>query len=201
MKLLLARHGQTDWNLAGRFQGHGDIPLNELGLKQAKAMKLRLENETIDFIYSSDLCRAVETARIISEETIQVQTDSRLREVNFGDWEGLTYTEIQKKYPAELAAWEKDVFHNAPPGGETLEQLAGRAKVILTKLSTHQENRTILLVTHGGMIKVLICLALNLPVTMYWQFQVTTASLSEIEFFPLGAILNFLNNTNHLGDL
>jgi len=201
MRLLLARHGQTDWNLAQRFQGHSDVSLNELGVKQAKAMKSRLGNETIDFIYSSDLCRASETARIVSEDTIQIQTDARLREVNFGGWEGLTYAEIQEKYPNELIAWEKNVFQTVSPNGENLSQVTKRVQVFLDELRTSKENKTILLVTHGGVIKILVCLALNIPVTMYWQFQVAPASLSEIGFYPAGAILSLLNDANHLGDL
>ena len=201
MKLLLVRHGETDWNLARRFQGHSDVPLNKVGLRQARALRDRLSDETIASIYSSDLERAYETAKIISNGKNKLQADSRLREVHFGDWECLTYNEIQAKYPVQLAAWERDVYKTAPPNGETLEQLAEHTHSILNDLLAKHKDETILVVKHGGLIKVLICLALNLPATWYWHFQVAPASLSEIAFYPAGAILNFVNDTCHLAPL
>jgi len=201
MKLLLVRHGETDWNLAQRFQGHSDVPLNQVGLQQAQALKDRLSDEIITSFYSSDLERAHETAKIIANGKIDLQSDSRLREVHFGDWEGLTYNEIQEKYPGQLAAWEQDVYKTAPPNGETLEALASHTQSFLNDLLLKNKDETILIVAHGGVIRVLICLALNLPATMYWQFHVDSASLSEIAFYPAGAILNFMNDTNHLAPL
>jgi alpha-ribazole phosphatase len=198
MRLLLVRHGETDWNLGRRFQGHSDVPLNKVGLQQAKALRNRLSDETIELIYSSDLERAYKTAKIISTGKNKLQTDARLREIHFGGWEGLTYNEIQEKYPAQLASWEQDVYKTAPPHGETLEQLAGHTQSLLNDLRVDHKAETILVVTHGGVIKVLICLALNLPATLYWQFHISPASLSEIAFYPAGAILNFMNDTGHL---
>jgi len=196
MKILLIRHGQTDWNLAQRFQGQSDIPLNETGHKQAHALANRLSAETFDAVYSSDLQRATETAKIIC--TSQIHPDPRLREVHFGDWEGLTYDEIKAKHPETLAAWEADIFKNAPPNGETLEGLAVRVQSMLDELRKKHDDQNILIVAHGGVLQTLICLALKLPPTMYWQFHLSTASLSEIAFYPAGAILNSLNDTSHL---
>jgi len=201
MKILLVRHGETDWNLAQRFQGHSDVPLNQVGLRQAQALRDHLSAETIGMIYSSDLQRAHETAKIISNGKNKLQNDARLREVHFGEWEGLTYYEIQKKYPGQLAAWEQDVYKVAPPNGETLEALASHTQSFMNDLLLNHKDETILIVTHGGVIRVLICLALNLPARMYWQFQVAQASLSEIAFYPAGAILNFMNDTCHLSAL
>ena len=201
MKLLLVRHGQTDWNLAHRFQGHGDVPLNEAGLQQAKALKDHLSGEAIDLIYSSDLRRASETAKIISNGKLELQTDSRLREVNFGDWDGLAYDEIKEKYRDVLSAWENDVYKNAPPNGETLEQLVTRSQSILHDLIAIHSDKTILIVAHGGVLQVLICLALNLNPTMYWQFHLSIAWLSEIAFYPAGAIINLMNDTCHLENI
>lgn len=200
MNLLLIRHGQTDWNLAQRFQGQSDIPLNETGRKQAQALAERLAAEPFDAVYSSDLQRATETARITCRSGFQpdICPDPRLREVNFGNWEGLTYDEIKAKHPETLAAWESDIFKNAPPHGETLEGLAIRVQSMLDELREKHEDQNILIVAHGGVLQTLICLALKLPPTMYWQFHLSTASLSEIAFYPAGAILNSLNDTSHL---
>ena len=201
MKLFLMRHGETDWNLAQRFQGHSDVPLNQVGLRQAQALRDRLSDETITSIYSSDLGRAYETAKIIANGKNNLQSDARLREVHFGDWEGLTYSEIQEKYPGQLLAWEQDVYKTAPPNGETLEQLAEHSQSILNDLLVKHRDETILVVAHGGVIRVLICLALGLPANLYWQFQIAPSSLSEIAFYPAGAILNFVNDTCHLAPL
>jgi alpha-ribazole phosphatase len=196
MNLLLIRHGQTDWNLAQRFQGQSDIPLNEAGKKQAEVLADRLSNQPFDIVYSSDLQRATETANIIHKSSFQ--PDARLREVKFGDWEGLTYDEIKEKYPDALSAWENDIYKNAPPNGETLEQLSVRVQSMLDELCAKHQDQTVLIVAHGGVLQTLICLALKLPPTMYWQFHLSTASLSEVAFYPAGAILNLLNDTCHL---
>jgi alpha-ribazole phosphatase len=197
MNLLLIRHGQTDWNLAQRFQGQSDIELNETGRKQAQALADRLSAEHFDAVYSSDLKRATETANIITQMS-DCEPDPRLREIHFGDWEGLTYDEIKEKHHETLAAWEADIFKNAPPHGETLEGLSVRVQSMLDELRKKHEGQNILIVAHGGVLQTLICLALKLPPTMYWQFHLSTASLSEVAFYPAGAILNSLNDTSHL---
>jgi len=196
MKLLLIRHGQTDWNIARRFQGHSDVPLNQTGLTQAKALAERLSSQHIDALYSSDLQRALETAKIVRKS--EWHSDPRLREINFGDWEGLTYKEIREKYPAALAERENDIYKNAPPHGETLEQLCARVQSMLDELYAKHKDQVVLIVSHGGVLQILLCLALKIKPTMYWQFHLSTASLSEIAFYPDGAILNLLNDTCHL---
>lgn len=197
MKLVLIRHGQTDWNLAQRLQGHSEIPLNATGRDQASALARRLSNQSFDLIYTSDLERAMETATILAGGKKEVKTDPRLREINFGAWEGLTYDEIKQKYPEKLALWENDVYHNAPPNGETVEQLTKRIKLALDDLNANH-NRTLMVVAHGGALQSMVCLALNLSPRMYWQFQLSPASLSEISFYPAGAMINLWNDTSHL---
>jgi alpha-ribazole phosphatase len=196
MKLLLIRHGQTDWNIARRFQGQSDVLLNQTGKNQAKALAERLSSQHVDALYSSDLARAIETAKIIRKS--EWHSDPRLREINFGDWEGLTYNKIKEKYPAALAERETDIYKNAPPNGETLEQLSARVQSMLNELYAKHKEQTVLIIAHGGVLQILLCLALNIKPTMYWQFHLSTASLSEIAFYPDGAILNLLNDTCHL---
>lgn len=201
MKLLLIRHGQTDWNIARRFQGHSNVPLNEFGRKQAAALADRLSAQQVDALYSSDLERAFETAKMIvhlSSCKPNLHSDLRLREINFGDWEGLSYNEIKEKYPEALLARENDVYKNAPPNGETLEQLTVRVQSMLDELYARHKDQAVLIISHGGVLQILLCLALKIKPTMYWQFHLSTASLSEIAFYPDGAILNLLNDTCHL---
>jgi len=206
MKLFLVRHGQTDWNILRRFQGQSDIPLNEVGQKQAMALADRLSTQHIDTLYFSDLQRTHETANIISSLSgckPELHPDPHLREINFGDWEGLTYNEIKEKYPDALAERENDIYKNAPPNGETLEQLCTRVRTILDELYAKHKDQVVLIVSHGGVLQILLCLALNLKPTMYWQFHLSTASLSEVAFYPKGdgAILNLLNDICHLEKL
>jgi alpha-ribazole phosphatase len=204
MKLFLVRHGQTDWNLTRRFQGQSDVPLNQTGIHQAEQVAKRLSAEKIDFIYSSDLSRAFETAQICRsgfQPDIPIQADPCLREVNFGAWEGLTYNAIKEKYPDSLATWERDVYSSSPPNGETLEDLTKRVQSFLDDLLQKHNDQTVLVVAHGGVLQVMICLALKLSPTMYWQFYLSTASLSQISFYPAGAILSLLNDTSHLGNI
>jgi alpha-ribazole phosphatase len=196
MKLLLVRHGETDWNAAQRFQGQSDVPLNGAGVQQAIALGNRLWHEHIDVIYVSDLQRAHDTARLIAEHhSCKIHADSRLREISFGTWEGQTYDEIKKSTPSALAAWEADILTTPPPNGETLGQLTARVGSMLSDLRTQHADQTLLIVAHGGPLQVLLCLALNLSPSMYWQFHLSPASLSEIAFYPAGAILNLLNDT------
>jgi len=113
----------------------------------------------------------------------------------------LTYDEIKEKFPDALITWESDVYKTAPPNGETLEELALRTQSILSELHERHQDQTVLLVAHGGTLQTIVCLALNLNPSMYWQFHLSPASLSEIAFYPAGAIVNFLNDTSHLKDI
>jgi alpha-ribazole phosphatase len=195
-RLLIVRHGQTDWNTARRFQGQRDIPLNPTGQRQAAAVAERLAGETIQAIYASDLQRAQATAlAIATRHTCPVTAEPRLREVDFGEWEGLTYTEIAASYPVGLAAWERNILENAPPGGESVNQLARRVQAVLDDLLGAPAGETLLLVSHGGPLQVLICLLLGLPPEKYWQFHLSPGSLTEIAVYPQGAIVNLLNDT------
>ncbi len=197
-RLLLVRHGLTDWNAAQRFQGQHDVPLNEVGQRQAAALAGRLAGYAFESIFVSDLTRAVATAQAITSCHIcSITVEPRLREISFGEWEGLTYAEIAARNPVLLAAWEKNI-ENAPPGGETLAQLAGRVQAVLDELQRVYADDTLLLVAHGGTLQVLICLAMGLPPENYWHFRLSPASLSEIALYPRGGILNLFNDTSHL---
>ena len=202
MKLLLVRHGQTDWNLNQRFQGQSDVQLNEAGRQQATALAKRLAHDHIDVLFTSDLQRAHGTANIIAaHHACKIRVDARLREINFGAWEGLTYDEIKQSDPATLAAWEADISTTAAPNGETLNQLTARVESFLNDLHSQHADQTILIAAHGGPLQILLCLALNLSPSKYWQFHLAPASLSEIAFYPAGAIINLLNDTCHLSPL
>ena len=199
VRLILARHGETAWNAQKRYQGQADVELSETGRRQAASLARRLAQEEIHAIAASDLQRAWETAQAIAApHGLSVRAEPRLREINFGDWEGLTYGEIQKRDPQALAAWEADPFHVPPPGGETLAQVAARVQSALDDVTRSHQDQTVLLVAHGGPLRILLCLALGLAPRTQWQFRLDTAAISELEIYDGGAILNYLNDTKHL---
>src|SRR5262249_28776153 len=199
VRLLLVRHPATGWTAQGRFQGQTDVPLSPPGQRQGASLAQRLTRETIHVLYASDLQRAWETAQAIAApHALRVQSEPRLREMAFGRWEGLTYAELQQRDAARLAAWEHDPLHIAPPGGETLLQVAERVRAAYTSVVAADQDKTVGLVAHGGPLQVLLCLALSLPPQAYWQFAMAPASLSELCVYEHGAILISLNETHHL---
>jgi len=196
------RHAATAWTAQGRFQGQTDVPLSSPGQRQAARLAQRLTRETIHVLYASDLQRTWETAQAIATpHALRVQSEPRLREMAFGRWEGLTYAEIQQRDASRLAAWERDPLHLAPPGGETLLQVAERVRAAYTNVVAADQDKTVGLVAHGGPLQVLLCCALNLPPQAYWQFAMAPASLSELCVYAQGAILTRLNDTHHLHSL
>ncbi len=196
MRLLLISHAQTDWNVQARFQGHADIPLNEHGRRQALAWQMHLAQERLDAIWASDLARAAETAHIIGEpHHVQVQTDRRLRELHFGDWEGLTYLEIRQRFPDQLAAWERNYAQFAAPGGETLADLAQRLQQFVEAGELARPMGTALLVAHRGSLRALLCVLLNVPIARQWDYRLEIASLSEVIVNKEASVLKALNVT------
>jgi alpha-ribazole phosphatase len=204
MKLLLTRHGQTDWNIAGRYQGQSDIPLNQTGQSQAEGLARRLSSETIHAVYSSDLLRAVDTARKIlnmQERAAALHEDRRWRELSFGDWEGMNYKEMSAHSPDVFAKWMLDPQHVSTPNGETLEHLAERVHAAFVELKNKHKDETVLVVSHSGALQVLLAFTLGVDLNRYWQFRISQASLSELHVFPDSVTLNLLNDTTHLIDI
>lgn len=202
-RLLIVRHGQTDWNISGRFQGQTDIPLNATGHKQAHSLARRLAAEPLAAIYASDLQRAWLTADTIHQALPRdgrcpLIAEPRLREMCFGEWEGLTYNEIQERCPGLLRRWESDLEHISPPAGETLLDMAARVQSAYQVILAAHPGRSVLLVAHGGPLQTLIAQALGMPPGRFWQIHLSNASLSELNVYSEGAIINQLNSTHHL---
>lgn len=201
MKLLLARHGQTDWNIAGRYQGQSDIPLNQTGWSQAEGLAKRLSTEKIHAIYSSDLSRAKDTAMKIKDKQEQaplLHTDSRWRELSFGEWEGMNYKEMSAHSPDVFSKWMIDPQHTSTPNGETLYELSKRVTSAFDEIKNKHKDQTVLVVSHSGALQALLATLLGVDLNRYWQFKVSQASLSELNVFPDSVTLNLLNDTNHL---
>jgi alpha-ribazole phosphatase len=161
--LLLVRHGETDWNRDGRWQGQTDTELNERGREQARALAAELDGETIAAVYASDLARARETAELVATPRgLEVRSDPRLRELNFGGWEGLTTAEIEDRYPDQVARWRADDGSHAFAGGETYVQMGERVVQALSEIAAAHPSETVLVVLHGGPMRGLLAHAAGL---------------------------------------
>ena len=164
--LWLVRHGETDWNDAGRIQGHTDIPLNETGRRQARNVARRLASQSFAAVYASDLSRARETAEIIAaEHCLPVQTDARLRERCHGQLEGYFYQDVRTQHPHLIAALRADPVRTPMPGGESVADTAERMAAAADDLAERHPGRDILVATHGLSLAALYCLANDLPLS------------------------------------
>lgn len=163
-QVVLWRHGRTEWNVAGRVQGQSDIPLDDVGREQAGEAAARLAALQPDRIVSSDLVRASETARILGEITgTDVELDERLREMNFGEREGLTWQEAWDRFPDGIRAWVKG-DETQIPGSETHRQAGERFAVALTELLEDLPDGGILVVVaHGAVLRTGACVFLDIP--------------------------------------
>lgn len=201
MKLFLTRHGETEWNRLRKTQGTNDIGLTDLGRIQAKKLGKRLkEMNIIDAIYCSDLSRARETAEIIGAELkIEPIADKLLREVSFGNWEGLTTAEIEIKYPGQLARWRCELSFS-PKGGESLLSVHNRISRFFEKLKEkHQDHDSnVLIVSHAATTKVIMLSIMGIPLNLLTRFKISQAGLSLIEVGKESNSLIYTNDTCHL---
>jgi alpha-ribazole phosphatase len=195
LKLYLVRHGQTDLNKARRYQGRIDVPLNDTGMQQANNLALRLSSEPIDKIYVSPLARALETARVVNKDrNVDIMTLPELVEMDFGQLEGKTYKEIIEFFPD----WDPSVFDFTFAGGENLGNLAIRMQSFVDKLQKPDEGSNVLVVTHSGCLRIILCLLLDIDINKWWQFKIDIASLTVVDNVTRGAVLTLLNDTSHL---
>ena len=193
------RHGDTEANSNERYWGSSDVKLSAAGLRQAEQLRCRLAAEKIDAIYSSDMSRASATAEIIaSEHQLKVITCTELREIDFGEFEGLTFAEVSQLYPEVAKLWAERNPSLEFPGGEKLAGFDKRIGKFISRLKKHSPEETILIVAHCGALRVLLCRLLGIELQQRWQFRLDLGSLSILETYPQGAILNRLNDVSHL---
>ncbi len=198
-RLLLVRHGETEGQSSLRFWGRTDVALDRQGELQAEKLKARLADEAIESIYSSPLKRAQQTASIIvAEREKTVLLCPELREIDFGDMEGLNFGEIQERFPQVAALWSQRSARLVYPGGESLTSMERRVARFAARLETDQPAGTVLIVAHAGILRSLICRLLGLAPRHRWNMRLDLASLSIVETFPEISILNLLNDTCHL---
>lgn len=168
--LILIRHGETDWNTEGRWQGQADVALNESGWSQAQEMARSLQEAGIAEIYSSDLLRARQTAQVLADVTgLPLHLDSRLREIHQGEWQGLLFSEIQARYAQAYQERRRDPLSIAPPGGETAAQVRLRVVSAVQDILRQHPDETVAVVSHGFALAVLIAHLKCEPFDRVWE--------------------------------
>ncbi|MCF2624853.1 histidine phosphatase family protein [Fusobacterium perfoetens] len=180
-KLILIRHGQTDMNKDQMYYGRMDVPINETGRKQAEKARETLINLKIDYdkIYSSNLKRAYETAKIVNYKNLEVETDEKIQEMDFGIFEGLCYEEIVEKYPEEMELLKKDWKTYSYVTGENPFMLQKRAVEFLESIDKSKDN---MVVTHWGIICSLLSWLFSSELDSYWKFQIKNGGIAVIDF-------------------
>lgn len=198
-RIIAIRHGETAWNVDSRLQGHLDIPLNDVGLWQARQAALALADEPIDAIYSSDLQRAWVTARAIAETTQAPLTAHQgLRERSFGVLQGHTFEELEAKEPEQAYRWRKRDPAFSPEGGESLIALRERITTTTYALAAQHVGGQIVLVAHGGVLDVLYRAATRQDIQAPRTWQLGNAAINRLLWTPDGLSLVGWADTQHL---
>lgn len=205
MRILLARHGETIWNVEGRHQGQGfDIPLSEAGRAQAEALAVRLRDEPIARAVASPLLRARQTAEIVLGARSELLAfDSGFMEISHGEWEGRLASEIRETYPEIQRAWRERPDTVRLPGGESFAEVQERAWAALIRACQGLEgDDTLLLVAHDGVNRAILCRVLGLPLARVWSFRQAPTGLNLLEGpGPEELVLLRLNDATHLSPL
>lgn len=198
-KLILVRHGETEWNAEKKFQGHTDTQLSPEGLRQAAHLADSLAEEKIAAVYSSDLNRAFVTAEAVAKRHgLTVKGLSSLREIKFGDWEGLTYTAIHEKWPSQLSGLFTTPGEIVIPGGESFYELKKRATDTIDELVAKHEGETVVVVAHGGTIRTIFCGILDINLNHLWGIRQDNTAVNIIEYYDGRPLISLVNDTHHL---
>lgn len=198
-KFVLVRHGQTEWNLMGRYQGQFDIALTDAGIKQAEILAENFPEKNVAAIYSSDLQRAFVTAQKLGDKLgVEVHKDKAFREICFGDWEGHTYEEIIARWPEALENFFQRPDVLKIPNGETFQDVQNRAIGRLIELSEEYPDKTVVIAAHGAVIRTMLAAAVHSPLRYLWSFRQDNTALSIILYNSDGFLLQLANSTEHL---
>ncbi len=202
-KVILVRHGQTLWNLEMKYQGHCDIALTDKGLRQAELAAERLATEKVSAVYASDLNRAFKTAECIgAKHGLGVTAIPELREINFGDWEGMTFEGISDPANSHWSEEMTKVFSHPGeaqiPGGETFHEVKERAMSALNQLVAAHPNQTIVVVSHGGTIRTVLCALLDIHLNNIWKIKQDNTAINMLEYCDDAVFVSLVNDAHHL---
>jgi broad specificity phosphatase PhoE len=202
-RLLLVRHGVTEYSVAKRFAGRSDLELTPTGLEQARLAAGRVaELGPVDAVVSSPLRRTRQTAEQIADRLdLPVLVEDGIVETDFGDWDGYTFGEVRQKWPAELQRWLDDPAV-APPSGESFDAVTRRVRRARDRILSQHPGKTVVVVSHVSPIKILIRLALDAPPAALHRMFLSAASISVIDYYADGPVsLQSFNDTAHLSSL
>jgi broad specificity phosphatase PhoE len=201
-RVLLIRHGRTDWNRERVFRGRADVPLSTEGSQQAQALAERLAGESLAAVYTSSLSRALATAAPIAQaHGLLPRPEAGLIDMSYGEWEGQPQGAVQARWPELFARWQTAPEQVRPPGGETLAEVMGRAAAALKGLLRQHPDDAIAVVSHRVVCKLLLCSSLGLDPDSFWCLRVDTCSLSAIEMERERFVVTLMNATSHLRHL
>ena len=200
-KLILARHGETMWNVEKVFRGRADVGLDDVGIKQAELLGKYLSNWELEAIYASPIRRALETANIVARyQKVSVRIAEGLTDFDFGEWQSLSEQQVRRLYPDLFNEWHNNPDKVRMPGGESLEDVRRRAvEVVNDIVSRHQGN--VLLVSHRVVIKVLICCLLGLDNSHFRNINQDVGGITIFDYVDGRFVLTRHNDTSHLRDL
>jgi broad specificity phosphatase PhoE len=199
-KILLVRHGHVEGISPERFRGRAELPLTELGRRQAEALSRRIAAQwRPNQIYSSPMGRCRETAAAIARPFgLTPQPAEGLNDFDYGDWQGLTPAEVRGRWAAELDTWYRHPERANVPGGETLQRVLARVAAALHEAIRQHPDGTVVLVGHDSVNRVVLLHALDLPLSRYWRLQQHPCALNEIDFADDGFTIVSVNQTDHL---
>ena len=205
-RIILVRHGETNWNKEGRFQGQIDIPLNANGREQAKKASQYLQGIIFDKAYSSSMARPYETAKIIlNKNNLEIEKIDNLVEISHGLWEGKLENEIREEWPEMLNKWHESPEEVTMPKGESIKQVSERCVLAWSEICNHQkEQETTLLVAHDAVNKAIICHILGLDYSNIWMIKQGNGGITVIDIFDDPSkdnVISSLNITSHLGSI
>ena len=201
LELHLIRHGQTEFSLQNRFCGSIDPPLDRTGLAMAEAFGAAWSARgPIDAIYSSPSLRARQTGGALGSRLgLELRLDEGLREISYGEWEGLRHEDARAKWPDLYAYWTADTASRATPGGETAFQVAGRAAPVLDRIQREHPQGRVFIVSHKATIRILVCALLGMDVRRFRdRIAQPVAAVTSFEIRPSGPLLVRLGDTSHL---
>jgi len=198
-RILLIRHGQTEWNRQEIFRGRADIPLSKEGFRQAGALAERLSEEHLAAVYCSPLIRAFATAECMANSHgLRPRQVDGLTDMDYGAWEGQQHERIKQQYPDLYARWQSEPHLVCPPGGEMLAKVRERAYPAVLEMVARHPEAAVAVVSHRVVGKLILCAALGLGDDAFWRIRQDTCCLNVLEYEGNRITVSLLNDTCHL---
>ena len=197
-RFIMVRHGQTEWNVGDRFRGRADIALNDSGVDQARRTAGALAADPIDVVYASPLKRTMRTAEMIAGGRAAISPEPALMDIDYGEWQGWTKDEAGQRAPELYQHWLKTPEEVRFPNGERLVDVRERAMRSIEAWGKQHDGKSVLLVTHDVVAKVVFCAVLGLEVSAFRQFEQDNAAINRFEVRDGTYVIKTLNETSHL---